>query len=183
MRVDVQPYDPDWPRAFEEIRAELTEALIGVDVQTIEHVGSTSVPGLAAKPVIDVDIVVTDETKVAPASAALEAIGYQPLGDLGVPLRYAFSAPDNGHRRNVYVTVDGCLSLRNHLGVRHVLRTNRELRDRYGRHKLALGENDYDDIDGYVADKSAVLQLILAEAGLEADERAAIAAVNSSTEV
>lgn len=177
MRVEVVPYDPDWQRDFEWIRAELADALAAIPILAIEHVGSTSVPGLAAKPIIDVDIVVAAD-QVRSATDALAAIGYQPRGDLGVPDRYAFIASADGPERHVYLTVDGCLSLRNHLGVRRVLRDDPDLRRRYGDLKLRLAANDYDDIGGYVEDKTPMLQEILAAAGLSADERDGIAEVN-----
>lgn len=177
MRVEVVPYDPRWQRDFEWIRSELDEALAAIPVLTIEHVGSTSVPGLAAKPIIDVDIVVTTG-QIEAATDALRTIGYQPRGDLGVPDRYAFSAPSTGPERHVYLTVDGCLSLRNHLGVRQVLLEDADLRQHYGDLKLRLAANDYDDVSRYVEDKSSILQEILAATGIPADERDGIAAVN-----
>lgn len=177
MRVDVVPYDPTWPAAFESIREELTEGLGGVQVAAIEHVGSTSVPGLAAKPVIDIDVVVAAQ-HVQEAIAALEAVGYRPLGDLGVPDRYAMAPPTHGARRNVYVTVAGSLALRNHLGVREVLRADPKLRDLYGDLKQALAEREFDGIGDYVAAKSGVLQVILERAGIGTEERSAIEEVN-----
>jgi GrpB-like predicted nucleotidyltransferase (UPF0157 family) len=176
VRVQVVPYDPRWPHQFATVRDDLLAALHGVEVIAIEHVGSTSVPGLAAKPRLDIDVVVTAD-RVGAASAALEAAGYAPLGDLGIPDRYAFSL-DDAPRRNVYVVVDGCLALRNHLAVRDLLRRNAALRDEYARHKLELATRDYDDIDDYVVDKSPVLQRILEAAGIDPDERRAIDAVN-----
>ena len=116
--------------------------------------------------------------RVEAASAALQAAGYAPLGDLGIPHRYAFTAPDDVPRRNVYVVVDGSLALRNHLAVRDLLRRNHALRDEYARHKLELAARDYDDIEDYVVDKSPVLQRILEAAGIDPDERRAIDAVN-----
>jgi GrpB-like predicted nucleotidyltransferase (UPF0157 family) len=100
--------------------------------------GSTSVPGLAAEPTIDIDIVVA-EGDVEAATAALVAIGYEPLGDLGIPNRYAFEPPPGSVRTNTHVVVDGCLSLRNHLAVRDVLRRDQALRDEYGSLKKSLG--------------------------------------------
>jgi len=177
VRVHVVPYDPAWRQDFEWIRSELDEALTHIPILGIEHVGSTSVPGLAAKPIIDVDIVV-DPEQVDPATRALAAAGYEPRGDLGVPGRYAFFAPPTGPERHVYLTVDGCLSLRNHLGVRHVLRSDPDLRQRYGDLKLRLAADDYDDIGGYVEAKTPILQEILAAAGMTADERDGIVEVN-----
>lgn len=169
MRVVVVPYDDRWPEQFARVRSELTAALAGVDVLAVEHVGSTSVPGLAAKPIIDVDVVV-DSAELSAAVAALEAAGYMHLGECGIPDRHAFQAPPEEPRRNVYVTVAGCLSLRNHLGVREVLRSDPDLRDEYGGLKFRLATRNYESIDDYVADKSAVVQRILHRAGLDPAE-------------
>lgn len=177
MRVDVVPYDPTWPAAFESVREELRKGLGDVPVVTIEHVGSTSVPGLAAKPVIDIDVVLAED-HVHEAIEALEAIGYRQLGDLGVPGRHAMAPPAHGPRRNVYVTVAGSLALRDHLGVREVLRADLELRQRYGDLRQALAEREFDSIDDYVAAKSGVLQVILERAGIGSEERSAIEEVN-----
>ncbi|MBF0688513.1 MAG: GrpB family protein [Cellulomonas sp.] len=84
VRVTVVPYDDDWPAAFRRIEAELDAALASVDVRSIEHVGSTAVPGLPAKPVIDVDVVV-DAAQLAPAIAALGCGGLHVRGRAGHP--------------------------------------------------------------------------------------------------
>jgi GrpB-like predicted nucleotidyltransferase (UPF0157 family) len=180
MRVPVVPYDDRWPGQFARLRGELAAALEGVAVVAIEHVGSTSVPGLAAKPVIDVDVVV-ESADVPAAIAALEATGYAHLGECGILDRHAFRAPSDEPRRNVYVTVAGCLSLRNHLGVRDVLRADPELRAEYGALKLRLATRDYESIDDYVADKSAVLQRVLHRAGLDPAELGIIDDVNRAS--
>lgn len=174
------PYDPRWPQQFATVADELRAALNGVPVVAIEHVGSTSVPGLAAKPRIDVDVVVHAE-HLPDAIRALEAAGYVWLGELGVTDRHAFKAPQGGPPRNVYVAVDGCLALRNHLAVRDFLRRDARLRDEYGRLKLELAGRDYDDLDRYVRDKSPILGRILAAAGLAPDELEAIDAMNRGT--
>ena len=171
------PYDSAWPQRFDAVRSELRAALTTVSVVAIEHVGSTSVPGLAAKPVIDIDVVVARDD-VARAVASLEAIGYLPLGDLGVPDRYALRPPDDGVRRNVYVVVDGSLSLRNHRAVRAALLADADLRREYGDLKLALAQRDFDTIDEYVAAKSPLLQRILERGGIDERDRNEIAAAN-----
>jgi GrpB-like predicted nucleotidyltransferase (UPF0157 family) len=177
VRVEVVPYDPTWPEQFAAVRDQLLAELQGVPVRSIEHVGSTSVPGLAAKPRLDVDIVV-DADWVPAAIAALEAVGYSLLGELGVTDRHAFRAPDHSPPRSVYVVVDGCLAMRNHLALRDVLRRDGRLRDEYGRLKLELAQRDYGDIDQYVVDKSPVIQRILAATGMDRDELAEIDAMN-----
>jgi len=164
-RIEVVEYDPAWPRHFEAMAAELEVALTGVRVRSIEHVGSTSVPGMWAKPVLDIDIVVVEED-VAAAAAAMEGAGYEPLGEMGVPGRHAFRAPD-GPRRNTYVVVDGSLSLRNHLGLRRVLREEAALRDEYSEVKRALASTlAVAEMEAYVEGKSAIVRRILLVAGL-----------------
>jgi GrpB-like predicted nucleotidyltransferase (UPF0157 family) len=172
--ITVVDYDPRWPERFAALRAEYAAALAdaGVPVVAIEHVGSTSVPGLAAKPVIDCDIVVAEED-VAAASDALVGLGFTPQGELGIPQRWAFEPPDRLPHTNTYVVVDGCLSLRNHLAVRETLRANSELRDRYAATKKRVGA-ETSDIDEYGQGKNAVVQEILAAAGLSDAERASI---------
>src|SRR3954470_6029118 len=87
--IVVCDYDPEWPRWFETICKRLWPAVEAVAMR-IDHVGSTSVPGLAAKPIIDMDIVVASEDDVQPVIERLSAIGYRWRGDLGVPGRQAF---------------------------------------------------------------------------------------------
>ena len=147
-------------------------AAAGVPVLAIEHVGSTSVPGLAAKPVIDCDIVVA-EPDVAAASQVLVSLGFTPEGELGIPLRWAFKEPARLAGTNTYVIVAGSLSLRNHLAVRDILRADPDLRDRYAAVKQQAGATAA-DIDEYGRGKNAVIQQILAAAGLTDAERAAI---------
>jgi GrpB-like predicted nucleotidyltransferase (UPF0157 family) len=174
--IVVVPYDEDWPDRFRTLRDRYEAALAHVEIIGIEHVGSTSVPGLAAKPVIDVDIVV-DREHVAEVIRALESIGYESMGEQGIADRWAMRAPEHSIRTNTYVIVVGSVALRNHLAVRDVLRADAQLRDEYGELKLRLAE-ELDDIDRYVEAKSPVLQRVLARAGLDADVLAEIEATN-----
>jgi GrpB-like predicted nucleotidyltransferase (UPF0157 family) len=177
MRVDVVSYDPEWPATFENIRVELAEILRDVEVLAIEHIGSTAVTGLEAKPVIDIDVVVSRDQLDA-AIRVLEGSGYRHRGDLGVPDRHAMGAPETGPRRHVYVVVDGCLALRNHLGVRDVLRADPKLREQYGQLKRELASRNFDSADDYVSAKSDLLQTILEKAGIGPAERSAIRNIN-----
>jgi len=137
MAIEVVAYSPEWPVQFERVAGDLTAALTSVPGATVEHVGSTSVPGLAAKPILDIDVLV-DPRYATDAIAALARIGYVHRGDLGVVGREAFDAPDDEPRRNVYVCQAGTLNVRNHLAVRDVLRRREDLRDEYAAVKLAL---------------------------------------------
>jgi GrpB-like predicted nucleotidyltransferase (UPF0157 family) len=177
MRVNVVPYDPNRPATFETLRAELAEILQDVEVLAIEHVGSTAVPGLEAKPVIDVDVVVSRD-QLDSAIRVLESSGYRHRGDLAVRDRHAMAAPGRGPRRHVYVVVDGCLALRNHLGVRDVLRADSKLREQYGRLKQELAGREFDSANEYVSAKSDLLLTILEKAGIGPAERAKIRNIN-----
>ncbi|MEJ7833342.1 MAG: GrpB family protein [Nocardioides sp.] len=173
--ISVADYDPSWPTRFEMLRREYAAALnaLGVPVIAIEHVGSTSVPGLAAKPIIDCDIVVADD-RVVGASDALCGLGFTPLGELGIPQRWAFHEPVRLRGTNTYVVVDGSLSLRNHLAVRDTFRGDDRLRDRYAEVKRRAGPTAT-DLEEYGRGKNGVVQEILAAAGLSDDERGSIA--------
>lgn len=177
MAVDVVAYSPMWPERFEQVAALLRSALVAVSSATVEHVGSTSVVGLAAKPVLDIDVIV-DAADVPGAVAALTGLGYVHRGDLGVSGREAFHAPDADPRRNVYVCRRGTLNVRNHLAVRDVLRRRDDLRDEYAAVKSALADDPGMDIDTYIARKSAVLQKVLEASDLTAEERLEILRLN-----
>ncbi|WP_028927369.1 GrpB family protein [Pseudonocardia acaciae] len=172
--ITVVDYDPGWPDRFEALRAEYSSALeaAGVPIIGIEHVGSTSVPGLAAKPIIDADIVVAEPDVIA-ASDVLTDLGFTPVGELGIPQRWAFKEPARLAGTNTYVIVAGSLSLRNHLAVRDTLRADSALRAEYGAIKKQVGAHAA-NIDEYGHGKNGMVQKILAAAGLSAEERARI---------
>lgn len=180
MAVTVVPYSREWPEQFARVAADLRRALVDVPVVSIEHVGSTSVPGLAAKPVIDIDVVVR-RADLPAAIAALAAIGYTHRGDLGVADRESMAAPDDDPRRNVYICIEGTLHLRNHLAVRAILRERPDLRDRYGAIKTQLARDPAMDIERYLALKSPVLQEVLAMSDLTDAEKRAIFALNTGS--
>jgi GrpB-like predicted nucleotidyltransferase (UPF0157 family) len=164
VSIEVVDWSPDWAVRFDEVATVLREAVAGIPGARVEHVGSTSVPGLAAKPVLDIDVIV-DAADLPSAVAALERIGYVHRGDLGVTGREAFHAPDDRPRRNVYACAEGTTNVRNHLAVRDVLRRREDLRDAYAAVKAALAADPDMDIDTYLAGKSVVLQEALAASG------------------
>lgn len=177
MAIIVVDWSPDWPTQFELVAAVLRSALADIPSAAVEHVGSTSVPGLAAKPVIDIDVIV-DRGSIPAAISALEEVGYRNRGDLGIANRTAMLAPDQNPARHVYVCVAGSLGVRNHLAVRDVLRRRPDLRDDYSAVKRALVLDGALSPDKYTAAKSDVLQRILAETDLSPLELAEIAEAN-----
>ena len=177
--ISVVRYRPEWEHQARDVVVALMSILQGIQVEAIEHVGSTSVPGLAAKPILDIDIIVQRRTMTS-AITALERAGYVHHGDLGLTDREAFEAPDEDPARNVYLCVADTLHVRNHLAVRDTLRRHLDLRNRYGQVKLALARELGMRIDRYLAGKSAILQDILALSDLTAQEKQTILDVNTS---
>jgi GrpB-like predicted nucleotidyltransferase (UPF0157 family)/nitrite reductase/ring-hydroxylating ferredoxin subunit len=173
--IHVAPADPTWPDMFAAIRDRIAPALGDLAI-AIEHVGSTSVPGLAAKPVIDLDVIVADATHLPEAIARLGTLGYEHQGDLGVPDRHAFRRPPGSARHNLYVCVDGCESLRNHLAIRDHLRAHADTAARYAALKETLAAEGI-GIDEYVERKTGFLTEILRAEGFD-DE--AIARIEDS---
>lgn len=191
LRIAVLEYDPLWAEHFTRIKAELLTALAKVPVITIEHVGSTSVPGLAAKPIIDIDVVVAPEHYAVAASALstskrlfvssiltlIEGYGGyvfkpEPGGMDRMSFRYVAHALDSGAtkptedgdvRRAVYLVLPTAESYRNHLAVREVLRRHPDLLREYAEVKRELAERSFDGIGQYGAGKTEVLRKILAE--------------------
>lgn len=178
MAIEVVEYSPDWPIAFERVAAVLHGALAGIPVVSIEHVGSTAVPGLAAKPILDIDVIVAPE-HVPAVISALATVGYEHRGDLGVTGREALTSPDSTPPRHVYICVDGTLHVRNHLAVRRVLRERPDLRDRYAAVKRQLAGIDDMDMGRYLAGKSAILQEVLSHSDLTDAEKAEILRLNT----
>ena len=119
----VVAYDEDWPRRFEVLRAHVEPALAGV-AAVVEHVGSTAVPGLAAKPVIDVDVVVAGPADARAAVEALVGAGWRHQGDLGVPGREAFTVRPGLPEHHLYVVVRNSPAHRDHVDLRDHLRAH-----------------------------------------------------------
>jgi GrpB-like predicted nucleotidyltransferase (UPF0157 family) len=163
--ITVVEYDPAWPAAFERLRATVWPVLADVAV-AIEHVGSTSVPGLAAKPVIDLDVVVRARTDVPVAVGRLTTLGYDHVGDLGIEGREAFRPPAGAPAHHLYVCRSDAPSLANHLAVRDHLRAHPERAHAYGALKKRLAHAFANDVDAYVAGKTDFIVAILREAGI-----------------
>lgn len=171
--IRIVAYDPLWSRIFGYLQARIWHQ-VAHHVQSIVHVGSTSVPRMAAKPIIDMDIVVADQSQLAPVIALLAPLGYHHLGDLGITGREAFSRPAGFPNHNVYLCPQGSLGLRNHLAVRDYLRATPTAVAAYSALKQRLAADVGHDWRAYVAGKSDFISAILANQGLNTDDIAAI---------
>lgn len=165
--VEVVAYDPAWSLRFEEVREHLFSILSGQDVR-VEHVGSTSVPGLAAKPILDIDIVLQKETNFEEVKALLEANGYHHTGDLGITGREVFKYRDKPElmRHNLYVIAEGADELKRHLTFRDWLRNHPQDREAYAQVKMTAAQQFPNDIDAYIDAKSDIIFEIYIRCGL-----------------
>ena len=176
MDIIVVPYIPAWPEQFEAIKADLVSdlALYAAEYISIEHVGSTSVPGLAAKPIIDIAIVIADPSKFEGIKYALTwgetQGGYRYIGTGGVDGRWSFKLPNILPRRNLYVVLQDSMSLRSYLDLRETLRADKALRDEYGALKMELAKREWSDVMEYATAKNGMVRKILQKAGWTQDE-------------
>ena len=154
--VLIQDYDPSWPDAFSRLAAEVQVAF-GSLVVTVEHVGSTAVPGLAAKPIIDLDVILASPADLPEAIRLLATIGYAHEGDLGIAGREAFRSPPGEPRHHLYVLATGATELRRHLAFRDALRASKDLRDRYSALKRSLADVYKDNRSDYSQGKTAFI--------------------------
>lgn len=163
-RILIAGYDPQWPRLFRR-EAEKIQAVLGSRVLQIEHTGSTSVPGLAAKPIIDMLLVVTDSADEDMYVPELNGIGY--LLQIREVNWYEHrmltrSEPDI----NLHVFSSNCPEIDRILVFREWLRTSTADRDLYARTKLALAQREWKDVQQYANAKTSVIEEILGRARL-----------------
>lgn len=169
QRVIVVDYDPAWPRAFCEEAARI-RAILAENCVAIHHIGSTAVPGLAAKPIIDIMPVVRSLERVDLARAAFEDLGYEYMGEFGIPgRRYMRKGGDKRtHQVHIFCQTD-VQNIRRHLAFRDHLRSCAEDKAAYAALKRALAARFPRDIEGYCDAKAAFVRAIeekaLADAG------------------
>jgi GrpB-like predicted nucleotidyltransferase (UPF0157 family) len=147
----IQKYNPNWEEDFLEIKGFLEKNV--TEYISIEHVGSTSVPGMNAKPVIDIDVVVEDREQFLRLKAQLEKLGYVHEGDRGISGREAFddSKVPIQIEQHLYVCQKDNAELLRHLKFRDKLRANPELVKEYNEIKQEiLSKVGEDNRAGYV---------------------------------
>ena len=158
--IAVVPYSDAWPATFETLRARVEDAL-GAAGRRIEHVGSTSVPGLPAKPIIDIDVVIEREDQLEEVIDRLAAIGYVFEGDKGVTGRYAFASPSGSPDHHLYVCAEGSSELQRHLLFRDYLRRHPEEAAAYGELKQQLARRNPADRAAYTDAKGDWIERVL----------------------
>jgi len=154
----IQKYNPTWVQHFNDLKIEFQNALQGLYFQ-LEHVGSTSVLGLAAKPIIDIDIVYWEDEDFEKIKNRLSNIGYYHNGNQGIPEREAFKRKDNLERHpildeikhHLYVCPSDGVELQRHILFRDFLRKNELVRKEYENLKFEIAEEVNHDRKKYAA--------------------------------
>jgi GrpB-like predicted nucleotidyltransferase (UPF0157 family) len=169
-RVVVRPYDGRWPRAFADEEARL-RALVGALARAIEHVGSTAVAGLAAKPVLDVAIAYADRSALAAMRALLAQAGYEDRGDQGERGGVVVvKGPPACRTHHLHLVAAESAQWRSYLAFRDALRRDPSLRSRYAALKEELAARFPDDRVAYTDGKDEFVASTLA--GLTTPPRA-----------
>jgi GrpB-like predicted nucleotidyltransferase (UPF0157 family) len=166
--IQVESYNPEWPLRFELLK-ELLRGHLGALILEIHHVGSTAVPDLAAKSVIDLDVILKDLSQLNLAIEQLGQLGYNYMGEMGITGRHAFTAKGavNKFPHHLYICDPQSDGFKNHICLRDFLRTNETARQAYADLKKQLAESNAYDMDAYVQGKTAFITGILARAGFD----------------
>lgn len=159
--MEVIPYDLNWPKQF-EAEAELLRQALGNNCVAIHHIGSTAVPGLAAKPTIDIMPVVRDLSKTD--DNKLIALGYVPRGEMGMPFRrfYNKGEPRTYH---LHIWEEGNPEIEKHLLFRDYLIAHEDTAKQYENLKLQLAKEFRNDRQNYTGSKDALIKQVIQKSG------------------
>jgi GrpB-like predicted nucleotidyltransferase (UPF0157 family) len=162
--IHVVPYDPEWQHLY-DLEAERLRAVFGVLLLDIHHIGSTSVPGLHAKPIIDIMPVVRYIEQVDHHNGEMVALGYEARGENGIMGRRYFTKGEDAHRtHHVHIYAPGNSEVNAHLHFRDYLRAHPDEAQRYGDLKRRLAAEFTNDIYGYIDGKDAFVKELIAKA-------------------
>jgi GrpB-like predicted nucleotidyltransferase (UPF0157 family) len=157
-RVTVVPYDACWPDLFQEEADDLT-AILGDEVVAIHHIGSTAIPGIYAKPIIDILVEVQDIERMDTLNREMTEHGYLPKGEFGIAgRRFFIKGTEESRTHHVHVFQTGDPEYERHLAFRDYLRAHPEEAQAYSRLKRELAQRFPHDIDGYMAGKNDLIK-------------------------
>jgi GrpB-like predicted nucleotidyltransferase (UPF0157 family) len=162
-KVEVVPYDSVWPELFEK-EAVLLRKTLGDVAKKIHHIGSTAVPGLAAKPIIDILIEVSSLQSLDALNSEMKAIGYEPLGEFGIPRRRYFPKGGSDRTHQIHAFPAGDSHVTRHLAFRDYLRANPETAKEYEELKITVAKNCDNDLGKYCDGKDEYVKKIEARA-------------------
>lgn len=157
----IEKYNKNWVTEFIRLKNHLSTILKDIDLEIL-HVGSTSVAGMYAKPILDIDIVYNKDFKLI--KTELENNSYQFQGNLGIKDRYAFKYLDNDfYEHHLYVVKENCEALLNHLDLKRALTNSRKNRVRYSELKRKLITQNNVDRELYTESKTTLINEIILE--------------------
>jgi GrpB-like predicted nucleotidyltransferase (UPF0157 family)/gamma-glutamylcyclotransferase (GGCT)/AIG2-like uncharacterized protein YtfP len=170
-KVTVLPHDPNWKHAFEKEAQQIRSAL-GSSITAIHHIGSTAVPRIYAKPVIDVLVEVIDINDVDQRRPEMESIGYEVMGEFGLPGRRYFRKDDEFGTRThqIHVFTAGSHQVTRHLAFRDFLITHPHAAKEYSDLKRKLAAEHPHDMDSYMDGKDPFIKAIDAECSAHQDK-------------
>lgn len=157
-KVEVVPYHLDWPTQF-EAEAALLRQIFGAEMLSIHHFGSTSIPGISAKPIIDILLIVRDIQRVDRLNPRLTAIGYVCVGEYGIPgRRFFYKGSDEFRTHHLHVYQSGSPHILRHLAFRDYMRTHPIPAHAYARLKEQLANEFPENMEAYIAGKNAFVK-------------------------
>lgn len=162
-RVEVTPYNEKWPLMYMAEEAKLKH-ILGGNIVAIYHIGSTSVPSVKAKPIIDIMPVVKDINLVDRFNEEMREFDYEPMGEFGMIGRRYFHKGKKTRTHHVHIFQDGSPDIERHLAFRDYLREHSDVSDRYGALKEKLAKQFPNDMDSYINGKDALVKEIEAQA-------------------
>jgi GrpB-like predicted nucleotidyltransferase (UPF0157 family) len=175
----IEPYNPNWATEFKELKSCLLEKLFGLNID-VQHVGSTAIPNLPAKPILDIDLIIHDKSLLTKISKRLENIGYTNKGEQGITGRFAFRQtseyiPVKGNNKewqkhHLYVSYSDSLALKNHLLFREALLSDRKLVVQYATLKINLTKETGMTKEKYTNRKTDFIISILSKIGFDESE-------------
>ena len=160
-KVEVVPHDPLWRDAF-EAEAKQVAAALGEMVVAVHHIGSTAIPNIYAKPVVDLLVEIGDITEVDGRSSAMESLGYEVMGEYGIPGRRYFRKdnPEGIRTYNLHAFEAGSAEVERHLTFRDYMVAHPLDAQRYSELKRKLAEEHPQSMDGYMDGKDGFIKEI-----------------------
>ena len=152
--INVVDYNPNWPSDFQEEAEAITNTL-GAEVIDIHHIGSTAVPGLKAKPIIDIILEVGCVERLDQHNAVMESIGYIPKGEFGIAGRRFYLKGVYSRTHHIHAFQANSLNVKRHLAVRDYLISHPHVAKEYGLLKVRCAEECGNDSNRYSAGKNA----------------------------
>ncbi|RAL23341.1 GrpB family protein [Thermoflavimicrobium daqui] len=169
-RVIVTPYQPEWPLLY-QIEASQLRQVFQSELVAIHHIGSTSVPQLAAKPIIDILAVVREVERVDEFIEAMAKLRYIAMGENGIPGRRFFYKGKSRRSHHVHIFAEDSPQIKRHLAFRDYLRHHPVECEQYGQLKKQLAKQFPKDIDSYVAGKSHLIRELEQKALIWSEQR------------